>query len=74
MFARALDLYISDIRVFCLEYARGLEAIMDGDAQWVLLADERMTRARIRLAHGMPDGDFDEWIAQHRLLLAKYPR
>lgn len=72
--ARALDLYLSDIRVFGLEYARGLEAVMDGEPEGAVLAEQRMTRARIRLQHGQPAGDFGEWIAQHRLLLAKYPR
>ena len=72
--ARALDLHISAVRVFCLEHARGLEAIMDGQPERAMLADERLTRARMRLQHGMPDGDIGDWINQHRLLLAKYPR
>ena len=72
--ARALDLHISDIRTYCLEHARGLEAVMDGELKRAVPASERLTRARARLEHGMPAGDFGEWIAQHRLLLAKHPR
>lgn len=72
--ARALDLHLSDVRVFCLEHARGLEAVMDGELERAVLAVERMTRARMRLDHGEPAADPQEWIAQHRLLLAKYPR
>jgi hypothetical protein len=72
--SRAMDLYISDIGDFCQQHARGLQAILDGDVIGMVLAADRMTRAQERLNHGMPGGEPADWIAQHRLLLAKYPR
>ena len=72
--AHAFDLYLDDLEAYCQEYLCGLKALMEAKYERAVLASDRMGHAEIRMAHGPPAGDLDVWIAEHRLLLVKYPR